>query len=105
MIADAASVKPILVIGINRSGTKWLSNEIASHPSISAVQDERHGGIVESNLLTEYGRAFDLTTSTGYAELLAFWTQIHFFLLAGGQTEWFETADPRPTDSHAVFRP
>ena len=58
------------------------------------------GGIVESNLLTEYGRAFDLTTSTGYAELLAFWTQTHFFLLAGGQTEWFEAADPRPTDSH-----
>ena len=95
---------PILVVGVNRSGTKWLSNEIATHPDVTAVQHEWHGGIVESNCLTEFGRSFDLGSESVYREFLDFWQRTHFFELAGGNVDWFATLDPRPPDTVTVFR-
>ena len=41
----------IMVIGRERSGTKWLTNLIANHPSIACVQSATHGGVLETNLL------------------------------------------------------
>ena len=45
----ARKPSPILVIGKNRSGTKWVSNLLANHSSIRAVQAPQHGGIIETN--------------------------------------------------------
>ncbi len=53
-------IKKIFVIGRNRSGTKWLSNILANHNDISAVQREGAGGILESNLLRNYPKHFNL---------------------------------------------
>ena len=33
----SGGTRPIFVIGLNRSGTKWLSNELAKHPQIACV--------------------------------------------------------------------
>lgn len=97
---------PIVVVGINRSGTKWLSNEIASHPDVAAVQADVHGGIVESNLLTDFGRRFNLSADAdeGYARFLDFWSRTHFFELAGGDVESFRALQRRPANSIEAFR-
>ena len=52
--------KKIFIVGRNRSGTKWLSNILANHNEIAAVQREGAGGILESNLLRNYPKHFDL---------------------------------------------
>lgn len=95
---------PVLVVGVNRSGTKWLSNEIAAHPGIASVQAEIHGGIVESNLLTEYGRGFDLTSDSEYQRFLEFWQRTHFFHLARGDVHGFGSLERRPANSVEAFR-
>lgn len=53
-------IKQIFVIGRNRSGTKWLSNILANHNEVAAVQREGAGGIIESNILSRYPRYFNL---------------------------------------------
>lgn len=95
---------PVLVVGINRSGTKWLSNEIAAHPGIASIQAEIHGGIVESNLLTEYGRGFDLASDSEYRRFLEFWQRTHFFHLAQGDVRWFRSLERRPANSVEALR-
>lgn len=48
----------ILVVGRERSGTKYVSNLIASNFDVSAIQSEMHDGIIECNLLHAYPKAF-----------------------------------------------
>lgn len=39
------------MVGKERSGTKWLTNLIASHPDVCALQREGAGGVIESNMI------------------------------------------------------
>ena len=48
----------IMVIGRERSGTKWLTNLIANHPQIACVQSSVHGGVLETNLLDKMEKLF-----------------------------------------------
>jgi hypothetical protein len=97
-------IRPVLVVGIHRSGTKWLSNEIAAHPDAIAVQAADHGGILESNMLTQFGRGFDCDTDPGYQALIDFWSRTHFFELAAGDPQELLELEPRPADSIEAFR-
>ena len=47
-----------MVVGRERSGTKWLTNLIANHPEISCVQAVIHGGVLETNLLDRMESVF-----------------------------------------------
>lgn len=52
----------IMVLGRERSGTKWLTNLIANHDSLSCVQSQQHCGVLESNLFQQMKTTFgDLT--------------------------------------------
>lgn len=95
--------KPILVLGVNRSGTKWLCNEISRHPDVVSIAHEVHGGILETNLLGAHGRSFDFNTDAGYQAFLDFWTRTHFFSLAGARREDFEGSS-RPAGPVEAFR-
>lgn len=50
MAIEMSTITPIFIVGTNRSGTKWLSNILAKHPDVAAVQTERTQGIVETNM-------------------------------------------------------
>lgn len=104
MTTPGSTATPIIVVGIKRSGTKWLSNEIAAHPQVASVQADVHGGIVESNLLTDFGRGFDLSSDEGYERFLEFWRRTHFFHLAEGDVGWFRSLRPRPANSVEALR-
>ncbi len=50
--------KPIIIVGNNRSGTKWLSNTLLNHSDIAGVQDVGHDGIVETEIFTTFPMTF-----------------------------------------------
>ena len=51
-------MKKIIVIGSNRSGTKWLSNIIANHTKVSTIQCQDDTGVIESNMFFYYPKIF-----------------------------------------------
>ncbi len=76
--------KPVFVIGKNRSGTKWLSNIIGSHPEVAAVQGEEFTGILESNLFFQFPEVFgDLRDSENYCAMAACFSRTSFFECTG----------------------
>jgi len=51
-------IKPIFVVGNNRSGTKFTSNLILNNQSVSGVQNEYHRGILETNVFNNAPKVF-----------------------------------------------
>jgi hypothetical protein len=51
-------MKKIVVLGQNRSGTKYLTNLIASAFDLACVQCAEHGGLIESNIHSYYARKY-----------------------------------------------
>lgn len=75
---------PILVIGLNRSGTKWLSNLIASHSDVFAVMHESHFGIIESNVFNDFSAAFpSLADEDARIGFTALWKETDFVRMSG----------------------
>jgi hypothetical protein len=96
---------PILVVGMNRSGTKWLSNELSAHPGIVSVQDTRHTGILETNMLWAMDRKFDLRSDEDYVGLVEMWSKTDFFQITGQSKEdLFYDVEQRPETATAMFR-
>ena len=57
---DFQKINRIIIIGMDRSGTKWISNEISNHPDIIAIRDEEHNGILETNMFTMFLNNFNI---------------------------------------------
>jgi hypothetical protein len=97
---------PILVVGRNRSGTKWLSNVLLNHPAIAGVQAEGHAGIVETTLFGTMERLVDgdLRSTENYIAFLLLWSATDFFRFSGVDAEYFFALDPRPETPLQAFR-
>lgn len=76
--------RAIFVIGKNRSGTKWLTNTVASHDKVCCVQRPEANGVVETNLLTVMPRLFgslnDPDNRIGFIECFS---ETNFFKITG----------------------
>ena len=99
----APAVRPIIVVGMNRSGTKWLSNIIARHRDVIAVQSPRTNGIVETNMFGPLPDKFDLSSPDEYIGLVELWAATHFFRCTGVDKELFYGLRPRPTSGLQLF--
>ena len=77
------TIRPIFVIGKNRSGTKWLSNTISNHSKIACVRSHEFGGILETNVF------FNMPNTFGD---LAIKEKSEMSLIAGDITEYFSKA-------------
>ena len=74
----------ILVIGLNRSGTKWLSNLIAEHREVYAVQHADHFGILESNVFNDFARMFpNLESVESQIAFASMWKESDFVQITG----------------------
>lgn len=51
-------MKRIFILGLQRSGTTWLANQLAALPVVEAVQAEDHQGVHESIFFSHFARAF-----------------------------------------------
>ncbi|WP_370390445.1 sulfotransferase [uncultured Winogradskyella sp.] len=82
--------RPIIVLGKERSGTKWLTNLIANHPEIACVQSPQHKGILETNMFDKMEAAFgDLKYKENRMAFEYVFVQTAFFKITGLDSEWF----------------
>ncbi|NVO21738.1 sulfotransferase [Donghicola mangrovi] len=49
---------PIFVLGLQRSGTTWMANQLAALDSVAAVEAPEHRGVHESIYFSHFARAF-----------------------------------------------
>lgn len=96
------AVRPIFVIGLNRSGTKWLSNELARHPEIFAILNDKTG-IRETNMFRGLGRKFDVRKFDDFVGMIQLWSTTDFFERTGVDKSRLFQLDPLPTDSYLLF--
>ncbi len=97
--------KQIILIGQNRSGTKWLSNILSNHDDIISVRYERGGGIQETNMFDMFPMAFgDLSYTDNYIALIECWSNTDFFKIAKADKELFYRLQPRPVNYFEIFK-
>jgi Sulfotransferase family len=98
------SKKPIIVVGMNRSGTKWLSNIFLNHSEICGIQSENDRGIIETNLFGNMQAKFDLTILDDYLGFVQLWSHTNFFKRTNFEKEIFYKLNPRPTNYLEMFK-
>ena len=95
---------PLIVVGMNRSGTKWLSNILCNHPEVAGIQSPLHTGILETNFFGTVQRMFgDALPVDHYVGLVEMWAQSDFFKASGVEKELFYRLRPRPTGPLQMF--
>jgi hypothetical protein len=94
---------PIFVVGAERSGTKWLANILCNHPAIVGVQSERHHGILETNMLANMERKFNLRSDDDYFAMLDLWFKTDFFQITQVDKHVFYRLQPRPNSCVLLF--
>jgi len=97
-----SEITPVFVIGMNRSGTKWLSNILCGHSDVIGVQSQRHGGILETNMLTGMPAKFNLSYADDYVAFVDLWSRSDFFRLTGIDKKTL-LEQPWPSDFFAIF--
>lgn len=103
MISDGSSptaATPILVVGMNRSGTKWLSNILCNHSSVFGALADRHTGIIETNLFGKMQNLLgEIDRIEHFVAFVEMWTQTDFFSATGIEKEFVYRAAHRPPRS------
>lgn len=95
--------KPIFVLGVHRSGTKWLANILCSHSDIAGIQADRHYGIHESAFFCiEKNRFGDLRKDENFIEFMETFASSDYFLLSHLDKKYFY--EHRPRDYDEFFR-
>ena len=97
-------VKPIFIIGRDRSGTKWLSNIIANHKDVACVQHKDHFGILEATDILGYAPIIfgDMRIPENFIAFLECFSQTDFFRITGLDKEHFYRV--RPDNYFSFFR-
>lgn len=73
----------IFVLGRNRSGTKWLTNQIANHPAVAAITAPETGAL-EANIFEHLPKMFgDLAINDNYYAFLAAFMKSSYFHRSG----------------------
>jgi hypothetical protein len=96
-------VTPIILVGMNRSGTKWVSNILCSHDDVIGVQSERARGILETNMFGAMQDKFDLGYPDDYIALVELWAKSEFFKRTNIDKKMFYKLCPRPRSTLEMF--
>ena len=98
----AGRARPVFVLGTARSGTTWLANLLADHPSIAAVVHAAHQGIHESHLLSHTRYVFPERLTM--ADFLAHYRREDYFRLLGLDADTLAAAYAEPGAVPELFR-
>ena len=91
-------IKSIIVIGMNRSGTKWLSNILCNHSDVIGIQYEKAYGILETNMFGVMQKKFgDISTIERYIGFIELWAQTNFFKISGIEKSFFYKLNYKPS--------
>ena len=96
-------VTPIILIGMNRSGTKWVSNILCSHEEVIGAQSERSTGSLETNMFGAMQDRFDLSDPVEYVGFLELWAKTELFRRTNVAKEMFYKLSPRPRSFLTLF--
>ena len=97
------TIRPIFVIGKNRSGTKWLSNTISNHSKIACVRSHEFGGILETNVFFNMPNTFgDLAIKENLIGFIEAFKATSFFKLTSLNEQVLY--DFRGSDYSSFFR-
>ena len=97
------SSSAVWVVGLNRSGTKWISNTLCNHPDVVGIRHEVHKGILETPLLDIMPRvAGDLAVDECYERFVEVFSRSDYCRLSPLTAEDLRTLQPRPADCLAV---
>lgn len=98
-----APATPILVVGLIRSGTKWLSNILCNHSDVAGIQCERARGILETNMFHRMQTKFDLRSADDYVGFIELWSRTEFFQHLGEDIDFLYGLNPRPLSFITLF--
>ena len=75
---------PIIILGMQRSGTTWLGNLISSHSRVAGVVEASHTGIWESAYFSHMADRFgDISTKVTFEEFVAVFGASYYCRCAG----------------------
>lgn len=101
--------RPIFVVGAQRSGTSWLSQQLALHPEIAAVLTEDKNsynlppGIYESYFFSHlYNRYGDISHKPSFIEFLEVFSATDYFKLTGADKKYLYSM--WPTTYENIYR-
>jgi len=97
-------VKRILVIGMNRSGTKGLSNELGYHKDIAIIGDDSHYGILITPVYEVMDSKFNLNQTEEYIAAVSMLCETDFFRISGIEKAFFFELKPRPKNFPDLFK-
>lgn len=102
--AVTTEIQPIIVVGMNRTGTKWVSNSICAHNDVAGVLSDRSRGILETNMFGIMQSKFDLAYPEEYVALVELWAKTELFKHTGEDKACFYELSPRPRNPLALFQ-
>jgi hypothetical protein len=96
-------IQPVFVIGKNRSGTKWVSNIIASNSNVACIQRPGASGVLETNMLYNMPRVFgDLSVDDNYIAFARCFSATNFFKILDVEEGFLY--ENRCDDYFSIFR-
>ena len=98
------NVDAIIVVGLNRSGTKWLSNILSLNNDVAAVTLPHQFGILESNALNDFSRVFkNIDRDDDYAGFVCMWAETDYVRSTGFDRSYLLSWQPRPKSVFAAL--
>lgn len=103
------TVKPIIVVGMNRSGTRWLTTLLSCHPDISAIRaitNDNPGALAqETNMFGIFPRLFkNISNKNKYVAIVELWSKTLFFSYLDVTKFDLYNLNPRPTNCYSLFK-
>lgn len=101
-------VTPVIVVGMNRSGTRWFSTLLCKHPALSgirAITTKNPGALAqETNMFSIFPRMYgDITDLEKYVALVEQWSTTLFFSFMQVEKEELYDLRPRPRSCYSLF--
>jgi hypothetical protein len=82
---------PVFVLGLQRSGTTWISNLICAHPKAACVESEDHQGIHESIFFSHFATRYgDLLRAESFRKFADDFAASDYYILTGIENEWLQ---------------
>lgn len=101
-------ITPIIVVGMNRSGTRWFTTLLCKHPEISgvrAVTESNPGALAqETNMFGIFPKMYgDISDLAKYVAIVEQWSTTLFFSYMGIERKALYELHPRPKNCYSLF--